>query len=193
MRTIFKISTVLFVGLTLVVSSCKKEDKFGIDSDVEVEISMISWAGDGVYYGDIGHTNLSVEDLKLTRPSLSTFFVKYNKAKDPNFTHETKSIKVKTRLAVFGGLSNSIFTSNPTNAIAPVAGVDFENYIYTISPQTEITDSLLLIDNVDAIRQIAYFDGLGRAKQNISYKVLCDYGMVVRKTIELYFYKYIVF
>ena len=26
MRTIFKISTVLFVGLTLVVSSCKKEE-----------------------------------------------------------------------------------------------------------------------------------------------------------------------
>jgi len=69
---------------------------------------------------------LSVEDLNLTRPSLSTFFVKYNKAKDANFSHETKSIKIKTRLGVFGGVSNSIFRNNPTNALAPVAGIDFE-------------------------------------------------------------------
>lgn len=71
-------------------------------------------------------TSLSVEKVNLTRPSLSSFFVLYNKAKDPNFTHETKSIEIKTRLGVFGGVTNNIYNSNPTNAIAPVAGIEFE-------------------------------------------------------------------
>ena len=44
-----------------------------------------------------------------------------------------------------------------TDGCPDFAGVDFENYIYTISPQTKIKDTLLLIDNVDAIRQITYF------------------------------------
>ena len=38
--------------------------EFAIDFDTEVTLNVISWAGDGVYYDDIGHTNLSVVDLK---------------------------------------------------------------------------------------------------------------------------------
>lgn len=70
--------------------------------------------------------DINVDKLSLTRPSLSSFFVLYNKAKDPNFKHETSSIEIKTRLGVFGGVTNNIFSDNPTNAIAPVAGIDFE-------------------------------------------------------------------
>jgi len=70
--------------------------------------------------------SISVNKLNLTRPSLSSFFVLYNKEKDPNFSHETSSVKIKTRLGVFGGVTNNIFSSNPTNAIVPVVGVDFE-------------------------------------------------------------------
>jgi hypothetical protein len=70
--------------------------------------------------------SVSVADVKLTRPGLSNFFIKYNKAKDPNYTHETKSIKLNTRLGAFAGVSNSIFTNNITNAITPVLGLEFE-------------------------------------------------------------------
>lgn len=71
-------------------------------------------------------TSLSVEKLKLTRPSLSSFFVQYNKAKDPNFSHETKSIKLKTRLGAFVGMTNNIFNGSITNDLTPSAGIDFE-------------------------------------------------------------------
>jgi hypothetical protein len=70
--------------------------------------------------------SLSVEKLNLTRPSLSSFFVLYNKAKDPNFSHETKSIKLKTRLGVFGGITNNIFNGSISNDLTPAAGIDFE-------------------------------------------------------------------
>ncbi len=60
----------LFIGMLLLVATlsltaCNKGGgQFGIDSDVETTISVISWAGDGIHYEDIGHTNLSVEDLQ---------------------------------------------------------------------------------------------------------------------------------
>ncbi len=38
--------------------------EYAIDFDTEATINVISWAGDGLYYDDIGHTNLSVVDLK---------------------------------------------------------------------------------------------------------------------------------
>lgn len=69
---------------------------------------------------------ISVNKLNLTRPSLSSFFVLYNKTKDPNFSHETSSVEIRTRLGVFGGVTNNIFNNVPTNTIAPVAGIDFE-------------------------------------------------------------------
>ena len=64
--------------------------------------------------------------LNLTRPSLSRFFVAYNKAKDPNFSHETNSVQLKIRLGAFAGVTNNIFSNNPTNAISPTAGIDLE-------------------------------------------------------------------
>lgn len=69
---------------------------------------------------------VSTEKVKLTLPSLHAFFVAYNKKKDPNFSEEEKSIDLDFRLGLFGGVSNSIYTKNPTNALQTVAGIDFE-------------------------------------------------------------------
>ncbi len=69
---------------------------------------------------------VSTEKVKLTLPSLHVFFVAYNKKKDPNFSEEEKSIDLDFRLGVFGGVSNSVYTQNPTNALQAVAGIDFE-------------------------------------------------------------------
>ncbi len=70
--------------------------------------------------------SISVEKLNLTRPSLSSFFVLYNKAKDSNFSHETSSVEIKTRLGVFGGVTNNIFSGGISNDLTPAAGIDFE-------------------------------------------------------------------
>ncbi|MBK5212555.1 MAG: hypothetical protein JJE55_02700 [Flavobacteriaceae bacterium] len=69
---------------------------------------------------------ISTEKVKLTLSGLHAFFVEYNKKKDPNFGEETKSIDLQFRLGAFAGISNSIFTENPTNVLQPVAGVDLE-------------------------------------------------------------------
>lgn len=105
---------------------------FSKKEDVILELTNTSI--DGTYQDEFKETlrlqtadiPQSLEKVELTPPSLSAFFVKYNKAKDPNFSFQAKSIKLKTRLAVFGGFTNNVFNKNPTNAIAPVAGVDFE-------------------------------------------------------------------
>ncbi len=69
---------------------------------------------------------VSTEKVKLTLPSLHDFFATYNKKKDPNFNETEKSIDLEFRLGAFAGVSNSIFTGNPTNALQPVAGIDLE-------------------------------------------------------------------
>ena len=69
---------------------------------------------------------MSTDNVKLTRAGLKSFVSEYNKKADPNFNNETSSILLKTRLGVFGGISNSIFTENPNNSLLPVAGLDLE-------------------------------------------------------------------
>ncbi len=70
--------------------------------------------------------SVSTEKVKLTLPSLHAFFVTYNKKKDPNFAETEKSIDLDFRLGAFAGVSNSVYTGNPTNALQAVAGIDFE-------------------------------------------------------------------
>jgi len=69
---------------------------------------------------------IDLSNLKFTLPGLRSFFVAYNKALDPNYEHETESIKLKTRLGIFGGFFNNAYFYNPTNALAATAGIDFE-------------------------------------------------------------------
>lgn len=68
----------------------------------------------------------STSKVKLTLSSLKSFFIDYNKQVDPNFKLEEDSIKLKTRLGAYAGITNSIYTANPTNALQPVIGIDFE-------------------------------------------------------------------
>ncbi|MDN3722766.1 hypothetical protein QRD02_00100 [Aequorivita sp. SDUM287046] len=69
---------------------------------------------------------VSTKNLKLTLPSLHDFFVEYNKQKDPGFTDEKQSIDLQLRIGFFGGVGNSIYSENPTNALQPLAGADLE-------------------------------------------------------------------
>lgn len=69
---------------------------------------------------------VSTEKVKLTLPSLSAFFEAYNKRKDPNYVAAKQRVQLDLRLGVFGGISNSVFTENPNNALQPVAGIDLE-------------------------------------------------------------------
>lgn len=69
---------------------------------------------------------VSVDRVNLTVPSLHKFVAEYNGMKDPNFSENKPSVDLQLRLGAFAGVSNSIYTKNPTNALLPVAGVDLE-------------------------------------------------------------------
>ncbi len=69
---------------------------------------------------------ISADKVKLTTASLKDFFISYNKLKDPNFTFEEKSIQLKLRLGAFAGVTNAVYTLNPTNQPLPTLGLDFE-------------------------------------------------------------------
>lgn len=69
---------------------------------------------------------LSLDKVKLTLPSLKSYFEAYNQLQDPNYTPTTVDISLDTRLGGFIGGSNSIYYDNPDNTILPQFGVDFE-------------------------------------------------------------------
>ena len=70
--------------------------------------------------------SIELAKVKFTRPGLSKFFVSYNKANDPNFSHDDSSVKLQFRLGAFAGISNNVYSNNPENDLAPVGGLDFE-------------------------------------------------------------------
>jgi len=69
---------------------------------------------------------VSTEKVKLTLPSLHVFFVEYNKKKDPNYSEMETSIDLQFRLGAFVGVTNSVYTLNPTNELQPIGGIDLE-------------------------------------------------------------------
>ncbi|MCF6308456.1 MAG: hypothetical protein L3J09_10930 [Flavobacteriaceae bacterium] len=70
--------------------------------------------------------NLSEDKVKLTKESLADYFDKYNKRKDPDYVVPENNVKLKTRLGAFAGITNAVYSPNPTNQILPTMGLEFE-------------------------------------------------------------------
>ena len=49
-------------------------------------------------------------------------------------------------------------------------GLSDENYVFKITPQKKVTSISQLTQNKDALKNVVYYDGLGRAKQSIAIK-----------------------
>ncbi|MDC7994068.1 hypothetical protein [Altibacter sp. HG106] len=72
--------------------------------------------------------SVNVSEVKLTVPSLRSFFITYNKQVDPNYAIDTPSVALKTRLGGFVGGTNYVYATNPDNSIIPQFGVEWEIY-----------------------------------------------------------------
>jgi len=71
-------------------------------------------------------TSMDVSKVNLTTYSLKTFIDKYNSAANANYiTNDSKS-KIKLRLGVYGGLTNSAFNVNPNNEKTLLFGTELE-------------------------------------------------------------------
>ncbi|WP_452222293.1 hypothetical protein [Lacinutrix salivirga] len=74
-----------------------------------------------------GLTNgLPADQTKLTVYSLKDYVDAYNKSVDSSYIFEDRTIKLGTRLGVFGGLTNQPFVENPTNKSVTFFGAEFE-------------------------------------------------------------------
>ncbi|WP_374959606.1 hypothetical protein [Gilvibacter sp.] len=71
-------------------------------------------------------SGLSTDRLRMTLAGLRSFINDYNASVDPNYTSNSETVALETRLGIFGGVTNNRYTSNPQNAIAPLVGVEFE-------------------------------------------------------------------
>ncbi|GAB5398829.1 MAG: hypothetical protein Aureis2KO_04140 [Aureisphaera sp.] len=72
------------------------------------------------------HVSLTESKVNLNLPSLRKFYIRYNRAVDPNFDMEEEKVVLKTRLGGFLGMTNYPFIPNPDNTLLPQAGIDFE-------------------------------------------------------------------
>lgn len=70
--------------------------------------------------------NIPLANVNLTTAGLRDFFNEYNLLKDPNYDAMNKTVKLATRIGPFIGLSNEIYTPNPTNQTLLTAGFDVE-------------------------------------------------------------------
>jgi RHS repeat-associated protein len=61
-------------------------------------------------------------------------------------------------------------SNNTSNGCPSNQTLSNENYVYTIVPQIEVTDINQLTLNKHSLKNVTYFDGLGRAKQSIAIK-----------------------
>lgn len=69
---------------------------------------------------------ISTKKVDLTLPSLQRFFVKYNTLKDPAFVDTKVDSRLNLRLGAYGGVTNSIYTSNINNTNQAVGGLELE-------------------------------------------------------------------
>jgi hypothetical protein len=67
-----------------------------------------------------------VKGVKLTRPDLVRVIDEYNAASDFNYQIKAESVKLKTRLGGFVGMTNYPYFINPDNTLLPQLGAEFE-------------------------------------------------------------------
>ncbi len=69
------------------------------------------------------------KNVRFTLGSLASYIESYNSMTDPDFViTEKESNMLSTRLGFFGGITNSVYTPNPTNAKNPFMGAELEIY-----------------------------------------------------------------
>ena len=77
----------------------------------------------------------SVDRVKLTLPSLRSFFNTYNSLKDSNYVAKESASKVNFRLGLFGGITNHPFIENIGNSSYGQLAAELEIFGNTDNPR----------------------------------------------------------
>lgn len=76
--------------------------------------------------------------LNLTLASLRKFVNDYNKQVDTDYQDNSFLTNLEYRLGAFAGVTNNVFTFNPTNESTPQFGIDFELYDASALPSHSV-------------------------------------------------------
>lgn len=80
-----KVLMLLLMVVTLCLAGCGKDDAYkSLDTGVSGEIAVMVWSGDGEYYEDIGHQNLSAENITARNVAIVYAVAKAFNADYPN-------------------------------------------------------------------------------------------------------------
>ena len=119
--------------LTLLWYKDGREQRFFSKRDNDI-VELTNTQENGKYleeYKDVltRHTfnTISTADVKLNLRSLNNFFVKYNEQ-----VEKTEKGKMESRMGIFAGVDNMIFTTNPTNVWHPKVGIEYEIFESTL-------------------------------------------------------------
>lgn len=70
--------------------------------------------------------SMTTDKVNLTLPSLHSFFVEYNKLRNPNYSETKINTNLQFRLGAFAGVTNSIYTTNIENNLQAFGGLELE-------------------------------------------------------------------
>ena len=80
-------------------------------------------------------SKVKTRDVQFVLYSLRHFVNSYNSLVQEDYVSNEATDNIKQRIGLFTGLSNNIYTDNPNNALAPVAGLEYEFYDPNLAPR----------------------------------------------------------
>ena len=90
----------------------------------------------------------------------------------------TGNVAFKDKIFILHNMDVTIEIGSPPIPPAANTVLSNENYIHTITPSTGVTN-ILSLTNDEKMENVTYFDGLGRAKQNIAIKASPDKNDII--------------
>jgi hypothetical protein len=122
---------------------------------------------------------LNTNKVNLTLYSLRNFINKYNALVDSNYISTSKDAIIKSRLLVFGGISNSPFISNPNNIKNPLFGAEIEIFEGNILPRHALFFELKHVLDHDKFKYSTTQLALGYRYRFINTKAFNLYANIV--------------
>lgn len=78
---------------------------------------------------------IKTQDVQFVLYSLRHFVNSYNAIMEEDYVFNEATDNIQQRIGLFTGLSNNIYTKNPENSLAPVAGLEYEFYDPNLAPR----------------------------------------------------------
>ncbi|WP_324720798.1 hypothetical protein [Salinimicrobium sp. HB62] len=102
-------------------------------------VELLNLNGDEKYKEQLAalatDAKVRTEDVQFVLYSLRHFVNTYNSLVQEDYVFNEATDNIKQRIGLFTGLSNNIYTDNPENALAPVAGLEYEFYDPNLAPR----------------------------------------------------------